>query len=86
MEEMNKTLSVLEWELPDLFAGAAHLYHNHPAVKRRRNGNKYKLPVKPETLAALRPNFTREIEFYHFVRQRLDRQYEDIMMEYSIDS
>ncbi len=74
LEEMNKTLSVLEMELPEIFAGASELYHAHPEIRRKMNRNAYKLPAREETLQRVRANFTREIEFYEFVRKRLDEQ------------
>ena len=75
LEEMDKTLSVLEHELPEVFSGAAEVYNSHPEIRRKMNRNAYKLPVREETLERVRANFTREIEFYQFVRDRLDRQH-----------
>ena len=45
------------------------------------NRNAYKLPVREETLERVRANFTREIEFYEFVRERLDRQFRRLQQE-----
>jgi hypothetical protein len=41
---------------------------------RRINRNSFKPPVSEEVKEIVRRNFTREIEFYHFCRQRLHRQ------------
>jgi len=38
--------------------------------------NAFKVPVKKETWQKVAANFSREIEFYNFVRQRLDEDYE----------
>lgn len=38
------------------------------------NRNSFKPPVSEEVKDMVRRNFTREIEFYHFCRQRLHRQ------------
>ena len=51
------------------------MYNSHKEIKRKRMRNAYKLPVKPEVMAEVRRNFTREIEFYEFCQQRLDAQY-----------
>jgi hypothetical protein len=41
-----------------------------------RTHNAFKMPVKKETWDKVAANFSREIEFYEFVRQRLDHQLE----------
>lgn len=48
-----------------------HLAHATPHINR----NIYKPPVSPEVKRLLRQNFTREIEFYEFCKQRLHAQY-----------
>jgi len=40
--------------------------------------NAFKMPVLEETIRKVSANFSREIEFYDFVRQRLDAQYDRI--------
>lgn len=42
--------------------------------------NAYKLPVSDEVMEIVRQNFTKEIEFYQFVKQRLDRQYDELKL------
>jgi len=39
------------------------------------NKNSFKPPVSEEVKDIVRKNFTREIEFYQFCRQRLHKQY-----------
>ena len=41
--------------------------------------NAYKLPVSDVVMDMVRANFTREIEFYEFVRQRLISQHERLV-------
>ena len=57
------------------------MYYSHPEIQRKRNRNAFKLPVAEDVLAAVRRNFTREIEFYEFCRQRLNRQHEELEEE-----
>ena len=58
--------------------GAFKLYHNHPEIRHKQNKNAFKIPVAEDVLETVRRNFTREIEFYEFCRQRLDRQHESL--------
>lgn len=78
IENINMTLSVLEDRLPEYFEGAKELYHNDPDVQKFRMKNAYKLPVSAEVMQIVRANFTMEIEFYEFCKQRLQKQFEDI--------
>jgi len=43
------------------------------------NRNLYKPPVSDTVKNILRKNFTREIEFYEFCKQRLHKQYVAVM-------
>ena len=74
LEDLNVTLSVLEKYIPKYFDGATDIYwkniHNHII-----NKNSFKPPVSEEVKDLVRKNFTREIEFYQFCRQRLHKQY-----------
>ncbi len=45
------------------------------AVMQKINKNMYKPPVSEAVKNILRKNFTREIEFYEFCKQRLHMQY-----------
>lgn len=76
LESLNKTLAVLENELPDIFDGALAKYHDHAEIKRKQIRNAYKLPVSSKVWDLVAKNFTREIEFYEFVKQRLDQQFD----------
>ena len=80
-EHINMTLKVLEHEMPEYFEGAEYIYHNDEEVKRFRMKNAYKLPVSEEVMNIVRKNFTREIEFYEFCKQRLLKQYEQISLK-----
>ena len=77
-ENINMTLQVLEHEMPEYFEGGSHIYHTDEEVKNFRMKNAYKLPVSDEVMSIVRQNFTQEIEFYNFCKQRLLNQYENI--------
>ena len=57
------------------------MYHQAKEVKKFRNRNAFKVPVSDEVLQLLRANFTREIEFYEFCKQRLDRQVKELAIQ-----
>ena len=80
LEDMNRTLEVFEAAMPDTFVGAKALYLSDREIERKQMRNAYKLPVAEDTMAAVRANFTREIEFYEFVKQRLHDQHERLVM------
>jgi len=75
LEEMNKTLTVLEHYVPRFFKGARDVYYNEVQKYSKINRNIYKPPVSESTKAIVRQNFTREIEFFEFCKQRLHKQY-----------
>jgi len=71
------SLKVLEEYLPRYFVGSHAIYKNEmKALKVNRNFMKPE--VSPEIKDLLSKNMTREIEFYHFCRQRLLQQYKAI--------
>ena len=74
VEKMQESLKVLENYVPAFFKDARTVYKNM-MKERRINENK----SKPKTLKAVknlvRRNFTLEMEFYQFCRQRLHKQY-----------
>ncbi len=78
VEDINKTLTVAEAEMPEYFEGAMELFHSAPEVKKFRLKNAYKLPVSDEVMKLVTANFTNEIEFYRFCQQRLYSQYDSI--------
>jgi len=75
LEELNKTLTVLEHYIPRYFKGAKDVYWNDVNVLSKINRNIYKPPVAEETKNIVRKNFTRELEFFEFCKQRLHKQY-----------
>jgi len=75
LEELNKTLTVLEHYVPRFFKGAKDVYWNEVQVFSRINRNIYKPPVAESTKEIVRKNFTRELEFFDFCKQRLHKQY-----------
>jgi len=75
LEDMNKTLAVLEHYVPKFFKGATNTYWEDMRNFRALNRNIYKPPVAEATKEIVRKNFTREIEFFEFCKQRLHRQY-----------
>ncbi|XP_043210401.1 heparan sulfate 2-O-sulfotransferase pipe-like [Amphibalanus amphitrite] len=74
LEEMNKTLTVLEHYIPRFFAGASDIYQEEKRLSNV-NKNSYKPPVAEYVKDIVRKNFTHEIEFYEFCKQRLHQQY-----------
>jgi len=75
LEELNKTLTVLEHYVPRYFKGAFDVYWNEVSIFSKINRNIYKPPVAEETKIIVRKNFTRELEFFDFCKQRLHKQY-----------
>ena len=75
LEEMNKTLTVLEHYVPRFFKGALQSYWDDIHKFSKINRNIYKPPVSETTKDIVRKNFTREIEFFEFCKQRLHKQY-----------
>ena len=74
--KMNMTLKVLEAILPEYFEGATKVYYGKSFIRKNLHETKYKKPVSEEVKQILRANFTHEIEFYEFCRQRLQRQFD----------
>ncbi|XP_063698115.1 heparan sulfate 2-O-sulfotransferase pipe [Culicoides brevitarsis] len=74
LEDLNTTLTVFEKYVPRFFQGATEVYYDEIANGNRINGNAFKPPVSEEVKNIVRRNFTREIEFYEFCRQRLHKQ------------
>lgn len=75
LEDLNKTLTVLEHYIPRFFKGAKDVYYNQIQKFSKINRNIYKPPVSEEVKMTVRQNFTREIEFFEFCKQRLHKQY-----------
>ncbi|XP_023716100.1 heparan sulfate 2-O-sulfotransferase pipe [Cryptotermes secundus] len=74
LEDLNSTLTVLENYIPLFFKGATQVYWDEVDRFTRINRNLFKPPVSEEVKDIVRQNFTREVEFYQFCRQRLHRQ------------
>ena len=78
-ENINMTLKVAEHEMPEYFENAFHVYHHDPEIRNYQMKNPYKLPVSEQVMEIVRANFTHEIEFYEFCKQRLQAQYQTIL-------
>ncbi|XP_046746616.1 heparan sulfate 2-O-sulfotransferase pipe-like isoform X2 [Diprion similis] len=74
LEDINSTLTVLENYIPKFFRGATDVYWDEVNSFTKINRNFFKPPVSEEVKDLVRKNFTREIEFYQFCRQRLYKQ------------
>ncbi|XP_026675255.1 heparan sulfate 2-O-sulfotransferase pipe isoform X2 [Ceratina calcarata] len=74
LEDLNTTLTVLENYIPEFFRGATEVYYDESNAFTRINRNLFKPSVSEEVKDLVRSNFTREIEFYQFCRQRLYKQ------------
>ena len=57
------------------------MYAEAKEVKKFRNRNAFKVPVSDDVMKMVRANFTREIEFYEFCKQRLEKQYLDLNLK-----
>lgn len=75
LEDLNTTLAVLEKYIPRFFAGASEIYFNEIKSFNKINKNNFKPPVSEEVKNIVRQNFSREIEFYKFCKQRLHTQF-----------
>ena len=77
-ENMQETLTVMEARLPRFFAGAYETYFNDELISKNHNGNHLKTKISEETRNILTTNFTYEIEFYEFCKERLQKQLKDL--------
>lgn len=75
LEDLNTTLAVFEKYIPRFFAGATEIYYNEIKNFNKINKNSFKPPVSEEVKNLVRQNFSREIEFYKFCKQRLQTQF-----------
>lgn len=75
LEDLNTTLTVFENYVPRFFEGASDIYWNEISVYNPINQNSFKPPVSERVKEIVRRNFTREIEFFQFCKQRLNKQY-----------
>lgn len=75
LEDLNTTLTVFEKYIPRFFAGAREIYFNEIKHFNKINKNNFKPPVTEDVKNIVRRNFTREIEFFKFCKQRLHRQF-----------
>ena len=63
----------------------AQIYTEYEAVRAsnwdlRHGENKFKIPITKEALSIVKKNFTVELEFYEFCKQRLDEQYKKLIL------
>ncbi|XP_011253762.2 heparan sulfate 2-O-sulfotransferase pipe isoform X1 [Camponotus floridanus] len=84
LEDMNTTLTVLENYIPRFFQGATNVYYDQVNSFTRINRNFFKPPVSEEVKNLVRSNFTREVEFYQFCKQRLYRQYRALKLQSNV--
>ncbi|KYN02775.1 Heparan sulfate 2-O-sulfotransferase pipe [Cyphomyrmex costatus] len=84
LEDINTTLTVLENYIPRFFQGATDVYYDQVNSFMRINRNFFKPPVSEEVKNLVRSNFTREVEFYQFCKQRLYRQYRALKLRSNV--
>ncbi len=75
LEEMEKSLAVLEHYLPRFFNGVTEVYANRDEWGQNVNKNIYQPKVQEYVKQLVRTNITREVEFYQYCKQRLHRQW-----------
>ncbi|XP_969659.3 heparan sulfate 2-O-sulfotransferase pipe [Tribolium castaneum] len=81
LEDLNTTLTVLEKYIPRFFTGAYEIYWNEISRFNPINKNAFKPPVSETVKNIVRQNFTKEIEFYQFCKQRLHKQYSALQLD-----
>lgn len=74
LENFNESIQVLEHYLPRYFKGLTNLLETNPELLQT-NRNTFKPPVPNWVREMMAKNMSKEIEFYHIVRQRLIKQY-----------
>ncbi|KAK5642541.1 hypothetical protein RI129_008708 [Pyrocoelia pectoralis] len=74
LEDLNTTLTVLENYVPKFFQGASEIYWDEISKYNTINRNTFKPQVEEKVKEIVRKNFTKEIEFYEFCKQRLHKQ------------
>ena len=77
LEKFNETLEVLENYVPAFFKDARKIYKNmmnDRSVNQFINQNKFKKKPNSVIKELVKVNFTTEIEFFNFCKQRLYRQ------------
>ena len=74
LEKMQESLEVLENYVPAFFKNARNVYQKM-LKETHINRNKQKPKVPQYVKNQLRSNFTLEIEFFEFCKQKLLRQY-----------
>lgn len=73
-EHFDKSIQVLEELLPKYFKGARKLL-SEDAELLQVNRNQFRPKVKQQICDQITANFSLEIDFYHFAKQRLFKQY-----------
>ena len=71
---MEKSLEVFENYVPRFFRGARGVY-KEMMKEKHVNKNNFKPKTPKRIKLDLMKNFTREIEFFEFCKQRLHKQY-----------
>ena len=79
-EKINVTLKVLEYELPEFFDGAMDVYYTDEDVRLNQNVNRDKPSVSDQIVNIIKKNFTNDLEFYDYCKQRLLQQFESIKL------
>ena len=74
LEKWNESLEVMEHYIPRFFKNAGKTYKDYMKNKPR-NKNNIKQKVSKEIKNQIGVNFTVEIEFYEFCKQRFYKQY-----------
>jgi len=77
-ENMNMTLDVMDKIMPEYFEGAKETYYAEKEVERMQFRNKEKPVISEKIKDLVRANFTLELEFYQFLKQRLQTQFDEL--------
>merc|ERR1719244_1883580 len=78
LENLPETFNVLEKYVPRFFKNIESIYSQSKEEIRNKNFNPHKKNITETLRKTLKQNFSNEIEFYEFCKQRLYRQIETL--------
>ena len=81
-ENMPETLTVMEALIPRFFDGAYETYfRNEELILMNNNKNPFRAKISEETRQILETDFSYEIRFYEFCKNRLKKQFNNLKVK-----
>ena len=81
-ENMQETLTVMEALIPRFFDGAYETYfRNEELILMNKNKNPFRAKISEETRQILEADFSYEIRFYEFCKNRLKKQFNNLKVK-----